>query len=378
MGIDPTPVEGDFAATRLAFIAKREGSVSDKNPSKKGQIYTTDGANVPTIGKGFALAGWQKTKGGGKHLALRSDMDTAFAQTGHTVTPEEKEALQEIVATINAKKADGESVKAIDDDMKDDLEKKYAAKKANQPAGALANFTVNDAQANTLLNYALEQNIATVTAKHPEFALMRMDLAGSKELVALDSLIYNSPSLVGGGVLAALREGDRAKVVTEVLYNHQNTDHNGLMNRRVAEALQFGMFNAPPVAADVTVLGDPRYDAATQTAQAQETLSRGKFHNGKPIAATVNARDDHTAVDVFGSVSTRMSVVPDLGEQIDLARGRESRQTLARTGALGFAPVVPNHAAPGTQCAPNIIPHEMTDSACGITAHSLTRRGHVP
>jgi Ca2+-binding RTX toxin-like protein len=135
-------------------------------------------------------------------------------------------------------------------------------------------FTLNvdDTEARTL--FQLEHNRAEAAvgrrltrladdadAGALEFAAM----AGSKELIALTSLAYNSPSLIGTGLATAIVDGNRAEAWFEIRYRsnllagkqilglplteeeqqqvNQNID-DGLAKRRYYESQVFGLYNS--------------------------------------------------------------------------------------------------------------------------------------
>lgn len=75
---------------------------------------------------------------------------------------------------------------------------------------------------------------------------IRTALAGTHEMAALTSLAYNAPGLIGSGLKAAIRVGDRPAAWFEIAYRSNRARGGvrplGLHNRRVAEAAMFGLY----------------------------------------------------------------------------------------------------------------------------------------
>ncbi len=69
------------------------------------------------------------------------------------------------------------------------------------------------------------------------------DIPASKERAALYSLAYNSPSLIGPKLTAAIQDGDRAEAWYEIRYNSNGGDSTGIANRRYVEANRFDLFD---------------------------------------------------------------------------------------------------------------------------------------
>lgn len=68
------------------------------------------------------------------------------------------------------------------------------------------------------------------------------------ERLALVSMAFNGPTLIGPKITAAMQSGDRRAALNEILYNSNAKGINGLYNRRYAEASLFaGASNAESV-----------------------------------------------------------------------------------------------------------------------------------
>lgn len=66
-------------------------------------------------------------------------------------------------------------------------------------------------------------------------------LAESRERVAIMSMYYNLPALVGDGLQHAINMDNRAEAWYEIRYNHQNWSEQGAQNRRAEESGIFGL-----------------------------------------------------------------------------------------------------------------------------------------
>lgn len=68
-------------------------------------------------------------------------------------------------------------------------------------------------------------------------------IPNSTERAVLFSLAYNSPSLLGPSLKAAILEGDRAEAWYEIRYNSNGNKIAGIANRRYVEAERFQLFD---------------------------------------------------------------------------------------------------------------------------------------
>ncbi len=74
-------------------------------------------------------------------------------------------------------------------------------------------------------------------------------LANTKELVAITSLFYNGPKLVGKGLINALADGNRAEAWFQIRYGWDDNDpsnNNGWAKRHYMESTVFGLYEKTP------------------------------------------------------------------------------------------------------------------------------------
>ena len=204
----------NFDAELFVFIKKEEGCKPTVYPCSEG---------VPTIGVGYALA----EKGGGG-FSVRGGLDADLAAIDKVFTEEDKKRLNKLCTMLN----DG-TIKQ--------------AKVGNEYIDRF-DLTITDEQAKKLFRTCMPQYDAVLRRKLG-INLYRQ-LQNSKEMIALFSLAYNAPSLIGKNLVAALKEGNRAKVRYEILYNSNKDRSLVLDNRRKDEAPEFGRYDgdAPTVA----------------------------------------------------------------------------------------------------------------------------------
>lgn len=67
--------------------------------------------------------------------------------------------------------------------------------------------------------------------------------ADSLELIALLSLTYNNPSLIGPGLTAALKAGNRPEAWYQIRQNSNGSKSRGIAKRRYFEGHTFGLYN---------------------------------------------------------------------------------------------------------------------------------------
>ena len=231
---NPHIIAGDFNAALFSFIKSQEGFVP--------RIYL-DGKNVPTLGIGYALV-------------VRNEATRVYALRQ---PPELTQQMGALGITL------GDDPQRIDDDM-DILRAAVAALNGTPvPAGVptIAHWnagspdpnntpfsygTITEPQFQPLFNLLVDAATTTLIAKigQPVFSA----LAGSSEMVALLSLTFNSPSLIGSKLIAALQDGNRAEAWYEIRYDSNGgaSRSAGIANRRYAESDLFGLYNGDPAA----------------------------------------------------------------------------------------------------------------------------------
>lgn len=82
----------------------------------------------------------------------------------------------------------------------------------------------------------------------------------SHRRIALVSMTYNSPALIGPNLTAFVQNGDTEGAIDEILYRSNKNKHKGLQNRRVMEAQMF-VGNGSPLS-EARVASSYRFDAA--------------------------------------------------------------------------------------------------------------------
>ncbi len=218
MAIVPRPVEGGFEDAPFDFIAASEGFVP--------RVYS-DHRGIPTLGLGYAILvntpGWPP----------RDSLDRDLAAIGVRLTAKDRSRLTSV----------GQELSRNNPDRAKDLVVPWTP---GEDSAALNNFSfmITRDQAKALFALVRPDYEAVIRQKLGQSLTDR--LAGSREMVALFSLAYNSPALIGPGITAALRSGAREKAWYEIRFGSNRNRHRGLQNRRDHEAEMFGLTNAVP------------------------------------------------------------------------------------------------------------------------------------
>ena len=82
------------------------------------------------------------------------------------------------------------------------------------------------------------------TSISPQESKIDKDSIGSNEYIALMSMTYNNPSLVGNGLKAHLRAKNRFGAWYEIRYKSNADNEIGIAKRRFAESNEFGLFES--------------------------------------------------------------------------------------------------------------------------------------
>lgn len=82
------------------------------------------------------------------------------------------------------------------------------------------------------------------TSISPQESKIDKDSIGSREYIALMSMTYNNPSLVGNGLKAHLRAKNRFGAWYEIRYKSNAGNEIGIAKRRFAESNEFGLFES--------------------------------------------------------------------------------------------------------------------------------------
>ncbi|MCM0084106.1 hypothetical protein L4X63_21215 [Geomonas sp. Red32] len=197
--------------------------------------------NVPTIGVGYALL-----ERVGKSYRIRSGLEADLTEVGATLSTKDKERLSDLCKMLN----DGTIKNALNgSSLKDPFD-----------------LTIDKEQAKQLFWKVLPQYDADLRTKLG--VKLYRDLQNTKEMVALLSLDFNAPGLIGPGLVNAVRVGNRAEVQYQILYGSNAKRDIGLDNRRKHEAAEFG-----------------RYDNETPTAEELKAEAQARTVHAKQIAA---------------------------------------------------------------------------------------------
>jgi len=153
--------DNNFNVDAINFIKVTEGW----SPS----VYS-DSVGVPTIGIGYALL----TKESNGNYIVKSTLQSNFNGV-HVFTPGENVLLQKVASDLN----NGALTQS---------QRVALANLDFNARGKNFSFVINSAQGMTLLNSSLSSNIASAHLNNVVTAL-----AGTKELVALEDMVYNGP-----------------------------------------------------------------------------------------------------------------------------------------------------------------------------------------
>lgn len=198
------------------------------------RIYT-DGVGVPTWGIGFALiiesGDW----------LVRPQLFDIFDQAGIRFSEEQRTHLNKLLAGcvdgLNRKKPD--AAFAL-----------IPPWRAGEPADTnpTGSPLLNQDQAYALLKQNLPEyqdlqygRFVKHLGSTEKARALSNALANSHEAVALLSLTYNAPSLIGPGLTKALFSGNRAEAWFQIRDYSNGSKSPGLAKRRFYEAHQFGL-----------------------------------------------------------------------------------------------------------------------------------------
>ena len=189
------------------FIEKRESFRPTVYPCSKG---------VPTIGVGYALA-----EESGGSFRVRCGIDEDLAKISKFLTGGDRNRLIILCKMLNARTV----VQArVGDQFKDRFDLMITKEQGKQ----LFRICVPKYDA------VLRQRLGLKLYK---------ELQNSHEMIALFSLAYNAHSLIGKNLVAALREGNRAEVQYQILYESNKDRVIGIDGRRHIEAEEIGRYD---------------------------------------------------------------------------------------------------------------------------------------
>ncbi|MBI3896877.1 MAG: putative Ig domain-containing protein [Gammaproteobacteria bacterium] len=222
----------NFNETAFQFIWRGEGF----EPGVYGDLV-----GVPTIGFGYALA----IKNAQGTWALKGTLASDFNAIGITITAGQQTTLNDIVTALNA--GNTQQARNLSDGLGDQI-------------GAGDIRTISQQEGRTLFDLELNRALNAVRDRFNSFLgivagnALFVSLQDTEEMVALASMAYNSPALIGQRLTLALSNGDRAEAWFEIRYdsNGGNSQSSGIANRRYRESDQFGLHNEGVIAATDT------------------------------------------------------------------------------------------------------------------------------
>ncbi|WP_137154461.1 M10 family metallopeptidase C-terminal domain-containing protein [Rhizobium sp. FKL33] len=258
----------DYAAERSSFLTLLEGATF--------KPYV-DIVGVPTIGIGFSL---------------RANLDTVLlAMVGEDHYS--SKLLAKLDAVVDKSYSYGSSATLISA-----LDKVMAAWNKSVDSDVPKTFAFSSdaqiAEALDLISPTYDGYVDNWLSGIPD----------SDERMALFSLAYNNPSLLGSGLKAAIEEGDRAEAWFQIRYysNGGASAGQGIANRRYVEADLFGLYDAD---------GKATFSEAVQTGQ-----MLAEWH--EKILSYEAAYDPDTAASVKG-VETIGDITEELAPAIRAA-----------------------------------------------------------
>ncbi|MGD1879751.1 MAG: hypothetical protein ACFB13_19890 [Kiloniellaceae bacterium] len=222
MAIIPRRVEGSFDEALFDFLAESEGFVPRVYSGRFG---------MPMLALGYAMLdntpGWPP----------RDSLDRDLAAIGVRLTSLDRCRLTAV----------GEALSCHDLDAARRLVAPWTPGEDPQTRNAFS-FVLTRGQAQALFELS-RPDTETLLRRKLGRALSAV-LAGSRELVALFSLAYNSPALIGPNLSRALHAGAREKVWYEIRFRSNRRRCPRLQDRRDHEAAMFGVTNAHPSPSD--------------------------------------------------------------------------------------------------------------------------------
>jgi GH24 family phage-related lysozyme (muramidase) len=209
VAIEPRHVEGAFEKAVFEFLAGHDGLARG--------VYG-DGRGIPTLGIGYTMLA--NTPGWPPRESLESDL----AAVGIALTAKDRSLLVAV----------GEALSRQDP---------AAATALTAPPGCFS-FTLSRAQARALFELTRPDTEALLRRRLGHE--LADSLCGSREMVALFSLAYSNPALIGPDLVAALHDGSRPRAWYEIRFASNRSRHARLQRRRDREAEIFGLSAASP------------------------------------------------------------------------------------------------------------------------------------
>ena len=215
MAIVSRRIEGSFDRALFDFVAASEGFVP--------RVYS-DSRGLPTLGLGFTMLdstpGWPP----------RDSLDRDLAAIGIGLTPQDRIRLTAV----------GGALSCHDLTAAQRLVSPWIPGEDPQARNGFS-FLVTRAQAQALFELARPDVEAVLRRKLGRELIAA--LAGSRELVALFSLAYSNPALIGPELCSALQRGARGEAWFEIRFGSNRQRHHRVQGRRDQEAAMFGLTN---------------------------------------------------------------------------------------------------------------------------------------
>ena len=209
------------------------------------RVYS-DSKGIPTIGVGYALIVYNEAT----KTWLRRDQGLVSSSVGVTFTPAYNINITAVLEIFNNSKLTSK-------------QKASAASQLIPPYTKGEDSNSLDVMGFTISNIPQARNLFNFVV--PEFEKILIDklgentwsqYKGTKEGVALLSLAFNAPGLIGSKLVGAILSGDRAEAWFQIRYQSNRLNgvgqytRNGLQKRRYLEAEMFGVFNENPTEDD--------------------------------------------------------------------------------------------------------------------------------
>ena len=242
--LNPHPIAGDFNEALYRFLEPVESFVP--------RIYS-DSRGVPTLGVGYALAILNQQTG---LWGLRSDLSAQLASIGVTLINSDLAILNASVQALNR-------VPGVVNPVPTYTPGENSANPINNLFSFLLTGTdtsnplftqAGEAQFYPLFSVVVDEFKVILRARIGNEVFSA--LAGSNEMVALLSLTFNSPSLIGSKLIAALQTGNRAEAWYEIRYDSNKERSTtpslvrGIADRRYSESDTFGLYENAPLTSD--------------------------------------------------------------------------------------------------------------------------------
>jgi hypothetical protein len=216
--IVPRLIKGNFGDVLFDFVAQGEGLAR--------RVFS-DARGVPTIGLGYAMLcdtpGWPP----------RDSLERDLGSIGIKLTPADRCRLIAV----------GEALSGCDLARAKRLVEPWSSDE-NSALRNTFSFMVSRDQAQVLFEMTRPDHEALLRLRLGR--IISEELSNSQELVALFSLAYHDPVLIGRQLSRALRSGERERAWYEIRFGCNHERHPLTETRRRNEAEMFGLTNARP------------------------------------------------------------------------------------------------------------------------------------